>query len=126
MLIPHKNSLIVLVLVAVCSLSAWIMVVLRTDPFSTTAWPQLAFFLSLFFAVTSILALAGFFARLLLYRNEVFFFHLTIALRQGVMAGFLLCIGLYFQHLRVLTWWNAILLIAILVLLEVFFQSREE
>lgn len=124
--IPHKNSLLIVFLVLVFSAIAWILVLMRADPFSSTAWPQVVFFLSLFFMVASALALAGYFARLFLYRGEIFLTHLTTALRQGMLGGILLDVGLYFQHIRVLTWWNLPLLVVIFILLEVFFLSREE
>lgn len=124
--IPHRNSLLAVFLVAVFSTVALLLVVMRANPFSVSVWPQIAFFLSLFLSVASFLALAGYFVRLFLYRNEIFLSHLTIALRQGMLGALLLCVSLYFQHLRVLTWWNALLLACIVALLEVFFLSRED
>lgn len=124
--IPHKNSLLIIFLAMVFSTIAWILVLLRANPFSSTAWPQLVFFLSMFFMAASTLTIGGYFARLFLHRGEIFFSHLTTALRQGMLGGILLCVSLYFQHIRVLTWWNLLLLIVIVLLLEVFFLSREE
>ncbi len=124
--IPHKNSLLIVFLSMVFSTIAWILVLMRADPFSSTAWPQVVFFLSLFFMVSSALTLAGYFGRLFLYRGEIFFSHLTTSLRQGLLGGILMGVSLYFQHIRVLNWWNLLLLIVIMILLEVFFLSREE
>ena len=37
--IPHKNSLLIVFLSMVFSTIAWILVLMRADPFSSTAWP---------------------------------------------------------------------------------------
>lgn len=126
---PHtmtRSSYILGILLAtLLSWGAWIVVINRLSPYSQDKnLAFLMFFASLFFAVSGTLTLLGYFLRIYLHRNEVFFSHIGTSLRQGVLLSIFMCICLVFQMYRVFTWWNAGLLLLSLGLIEVFFLSR--
>jgi len=50
---------------------------------------------------------------------------LNASLRQGCLLSGMVCMGLAFQRLRVLTWWDAGLLLVIVLLIEYYFMNRE-
>jgi hypothetical protein len=85
----------------------------------------LAFYLSLFFALTGTFSLIGFYLRVWLSRNEILFKHISPAFRQGFFLALILVISLVLQAFRILTWWDGLLLVGSVVLLEFYFMSRQ-
>jgi hypothetical protein len=123
--LTHKNYLSGIALVAALGWAALIIVFYRLDPFTSTALALPFFFLALFLALTGTTALAGFYGRVWLRSGEIYYDHLTISLRQGVLLASAVCFGLGFQILRVLTWWDAVLIVAAVSLIEIYFSSRD-
>ena len=66
-----------------------------------------------------------YFLRCWAYKKQIYNVHLNTSLRQGVLLSAMIIIGLGFQRLRVLTWWDGILLLAIVLLIEFYFSSRD-
>jgi Na+/melibiose symporter-like transporter len=128
----HKY-LIIIGLAAILSWSAWGLVIQNLEPCNTydyyafcktSAKPALIlFFVSLFFALTSTLTIAGYYLRLFLNKNEVFINHINIALRQGTLLALLTLSALGMLALSVLTWWSSLLLITAFSLIEYYFSS---
>jgi hypothetical protein len=104
---------------------SWVVVLNKMSPFLSGVLALVLFYSSLFLALTGTFALLNYYIRLAFNRPENFFHHLNTALRQGVLLSFMVCVGLVFQRLRVLTWWDALLLLAIVVLVEYYFMNRE-
>ncbi len=50
----------------------------------------------------------------------------AVSLRQASFLSIIVIIALYLQRFNLLTWWNSGLLIILVVLIEVFFISKEE
>lgn len=104
--------------------ASWGVVVNNLSPFVSG---YLA--LSFFYASLSI-ALAGTFSLIIYYLTLVFSnghaekMRLNTALRQGSLLSLMICIGLVFQRLRVLTWWDASLLLLIVFLIEYYFSQQ--
>jgi len=51
---------------------------------------------------------------------------LSVTLRQGILIGLLICILLALQQFRILTWWDALLSIAAILLIELYFITRTQ
>ena len=51
---------------------------------------------------------------------------LAMSLRQASVFSILLVTALYMQRFELLTWWNIALMVAVAVLLEMFFIGNEE
>jgi hypothetical protein len=58
-------------------------------------------------------------------RDEEFYNPLNVSLRQGLLIGLCTTGLLGFQALKTLTAWDSFLLMAIIVLIEVYFMARE-
>lgn len=71
------------------------------------------------------LSLIGFFIRFIFLKKTVLFRHIGISLRQAIMFSVLIVVSLMLQANKLFTWWNAILLILSLTLMEFFFLARE-
>ena len=50
----------------------------------------------------------------------------AVTLRQASFLSAVVVVALYLQRFNLLTWWNVIILIALVVLIEVFFIGKEE
>ena len=113
-------SIIVAALLSVTSLVA---VVLRVSPLTSPGQALTAFFGSLFLSLASIMTL------LLFVLWKWFPLHawdegkvIGIALRQGVFIATATCAVLLFYMLGILTWWIAILIFLIFILVELALQ----
>jgi len=108
------------------SIIAFLLVIYRLSPFGAGNETAIVLFhLSLFLALTGLLTILNFYLRLLLKIGPVYAYHLNIALRQGALLSIMVIIMLIFQSLRVLTWWDGLLLLIIISLIELFFAGKE-
>ncbi len=117
--------IIAMFVAAILGWVSWFVVVNKLSPFLSGDLALAFFYSSLFLALTGTFAVVIYYLRLALGRSENFFHNLNTALRQGALLSFMVCVGLAFQRLRVLTWWDALLLLVIVVLVEFYFMNRE-
>ena len=112
-------------LVTLLSLFAFAFVVKFVDPDATGVVGKLLFYCSLFFALSGIFNL---FLLRLRRRNvdaENAFSNVGLSFRQGLLLS-LFAIGLLIlQSLRMLVWWDGLLLLAGIFLVEFYFVSRD-
>lgn len=111
-------------MVTLCAVAAFVLVVRSVNPDSSGIAGKIIFFSVIFFA------LSGFFNLLLLrlrrkmITNETAFYNVGLSFRQGVLLS-LLCVGLLIlQGLRMLVWWDGLLLVGGVFLVELYFLSR--
>ncbi len=109
---------------ALLSVTSLLVVLFRVSPLSAPAYAVPAFFVSVFLSVSSVGAL------LLLFLWRVIPFHtwdlakiVSVSVRQGLFLGFATCVLILFQLLGVLTWWIALLIYGMFVLVEVALDS---
>ncbi len=121
----HHRYIGIITIAGVISWIAWFLVITKLSPYESMGPSLTLFFVTLFIALTSTLTALGFYFRLWAFRNEVFYKHINVALRQGVFLSLIAVFSLVFQMMRVLTWWSGILLIAAAVLLEFYFSSKD-
>lgn len=105
--------------------ASWGLVIHKLSPYTSPVPALTLFYTSLFIALTATFALFGFYLRVWLNKNEIYHQHINIALRQGVLLSIIMCTGLLFQRLRVLTWWDGLLLVLIMILVEFYFMAKE-
>ena len=104
---------------------AWLVVLFYLNPFEAGFVGLLLFYISLFFALFGSFALLGFFLRVWFSKEQIIFRHLGIATRQSLWFSVLLVSTLLLQGSGFIRWWNILLLIIFLTLLEFFFLSRK-
>ncbi len=107
------------------SLGAFVFVVRVVDPDAAGLVGKVLFYASVFFF------LSGFFNLLLLrlrkrqVNAENAFSNISLSFRQGILLA-LFSIGLLIlQSFRVLIWWDGLLLLAGVFLIELYFVSRD-
>ena len=122
----HKKYLLI---IAGASLFAWIAfitVIFKFNPYQSTSLALAFFYFSLFVALSGTFTLIGYYFRVWLYKNEIFYAHINISLRQGILLTLINIGCLVLLMLKVLTLWSWMLLIFVAVLLEFYFASRED
>lgn len=100
------------------SLSAWLGIVVAVDPTQGGVVGMALFFISLFAFILGVmtLVLTSLYRRALGATSAAH--HLGGAFRQACLLS-LFCIGLvFFQKERILTWWDALLLLAAVLTIE--------
>lgn len=117
-----RRSLAIIVFAFCISFFAWILTVIKLDPFESTGLALFFFFLSLFVTLTSLFTLLGFFVRRFVTRNEILYNHFNVSLRQGLLLSLCTLILLTFLLLGVLTWWDGFLVVLIAFLFEWYFS----
>lgn len=121
----HHKYISIIAFSGLVSWVAWILVVLKLTPNESTGLSLTFFFVTLLIALSTTFAALGFYFRVWLFKNEIFYKHINIALRQGVFLGLIVVFALLFKWMQVFTWWSGFLLVAIAVLLEFYFSSRD-
>ncbi|PIZ71340.1 hypothetical protein COY07_05115 [Candidatus Peregrinibacteria bacterium CG_4_10_14_0_2_um_filter_43_11] len=119
---PYTFSIGLATLIAWAS---WLVVINKMSPFLSGYLSLALFYSSLFIALTGTFALLIYYLRTWIRKNTADSHYLNIALREGVLLSLMVDVGLIFQRLRVLTWWDFILLFAIILLIEFYFLARE-
>lgn len=121
----HHKYLSIIGVAGVVSWIAWVVVINKLDPLQSPGLALGLFYLSLFFALTCTFTVLGFYFRMWLNKNEIFYNHIHIAFRQGLLLTVIALGCLTFLLLGVLTWWSGLLLIGVVTLVEFYFAARE-
>lgn len=102
---------------------AWGLTVVNTNPTQGGQAAVLAFYLSLFAGLFGALTLVGYGWRRLVTHNELKYSILRTAFRQAFLVSVLVIGLLLLQSLQLFSWWEAWLLIAVVVLLELYLRA---
>ena len=112
-------------IVTLFSLAALGAVVVYIDPRSG-AWIGLLFFyLAALFSIGGLFNLVLLFFRRKLLGEEAAADSVGLSFRQGILLAIIALGVLILQSFRLLVWWDALLVVAGVFLIELFFLSRE-
>jgi uncharacterized membrane protein YidH (DUF202 family) len=120
-------------MVATLSASVCLMAILvYFDPASAGSLIFILFYLSLFIASTGIFTLVGlairWFSQKRILRSRLpvnrASRHLEVSFRQGVLLAAILVIALILQSHRILAWWNLLVLVVAIGLIEWWLMKR--
>src|SRR3989338_10766676 len=92
-------------IIAMAGLLAWLgfgLVITKLSPNENLGISLALLFLTFFIAISSTFAVLGFYFRLWLLKNEIFYRHINVALRQGVFLALIATFCLVLQMIRVL------------------------
>ncbi len=121
----HNRYIVIISFAAIISWMAFYLVVTKLDPFMSTGLALALFFVSLFFALTSTFTIAGFYLRVWFNKNEIYYDHINVSLRQGILLTLIALGSLLFQLLGVLTWWSGLLLIGAITMIEFYLVAKD-
>ena len=105
------------------SFSAWLGIVLAVDPLEAGPSGIVLFFASFFAFLLGILTLFITQAYRFALGEASAVFHIGGAFRQAFLFALFGTALLVFQYLRILTWWDSLLLLAFILLLEISLRA---
>jgi len=120
----HSTYIVGITIVSFFGWASWFTVIYKLSPFSQSTLALSLFYSSLLIALAGTFTLILYGLRVWTNKSEIYNVHLNTSLRQGVLLSAMISVGLGFQRLRVLTWWDGLLLLAIVLLIEFYFISR--
>jgi len=123
--LTSKKYLLGILVTAILGWIAFVIVIFRLDPFGSTALAIPFFLAALFLGLTFTLTLAGFYGRVWFRKGEIYLQHISISLRQAVLITIAVEIALAFQILRILTWWDGVLIAGAVGLVEIYFSAKD-
>ncbi|XLQ20367.1 MAG: hypothetical protein ACKUBY_01125 [Candidatus Moraniibacteriota bacterium] len=108
----------------VISISAFCAIIFFTDPIEIGNIAFVIFYLTLFCSVAgmSVLTLTWIWRRMasdMLTLGEV-----GMAIRQGILIGLLSTSIVAMQQMKVLVWWDAIIVVGVVLMIELYFITR--
>jgi hypothetical protein len=104
---------------------SWLLVIHKMSPFLIGILALALFYASLFLSLTGTCALLIYYLKAGARSSVRSMSILSTALRQGLLLSVLINTFLIFQRLRVLTWWDGMLLMGILALIELYFMTKD-
>ncbi|MBU4332154.1 hypothetical protein KKD19_02200 [Patescibacteria group bacterium] len=120
-----KNYLSLMFLATVICWVAFGMVLNYIDPQEAGFVGFALFYISLLFSLTGLLSLVGLVFRSR-FSNAPVFQRVHASFRQAIWFSGLVVFLLFLQGLKVLEWWNIVLFVLFLALLEFFFISHRK
>ncbi|TSC84831.1 MAG: Uncharacterized protein G01um101413_215 [Parcubacteria group bacterium Gr01-1014_13] len=111
---------------AICWM-AWVFVLGSTDPAEAGFFGFLFFYCSLFLALAGTFSVIGFLIKKIILKNDqIVFHHVKSTVRQGMLVAVFIIVGLILLQIKLLTWWNGILLILLFAVVEgIIFTNRK-
>lgn len=106
---------------------AWFFVLGNVDPTQSGFFGLLFFYTSLFLALTGTFSVVAFLIKKIILKNdEIVFHHVKSTFRQGMLAAGTIILGLILLQMKLLAWWNGILLILLFAVIEgIIFTNRK-
>jgi len=111
-------------LITFLSLIAWGLVIYSVDPEKAGIAGQVMFYASMFLAIAGVFVLFLTWMRKRARDEETPFIYIGMSFRQGTLLAFLAVTLLVLQNFKVLTWWDGLLLVAAIFIVELYFLSR--
>ncbi len=105
---------------------AFILIVTNTNPVDSGRIAIFSFFGSLFFGLIGLFTLIGYYLRVWFSKNETIYANIGVAFRQAILFSLCFIILLVLQSIRLLTWWNGLLLVLVIISLEFYFLAKKE
>ena len=102
----------------------WVLVLLYLDPGSAGYVGIALFYLTLFLGLMGFFTLISFSLKRWISNNEIIFAYIASSFRQGFWLAIIIIGLLVMQGARILNWWDALLFIASISLLELYFISE--
>lgn len=111
-------------LCTLAALAALVLVLFHVNPVKDGVPGQTFFFISLFFLTTGLATLFLFWLRRNFSGGGDFETFVGVSFRQGVLIAVAVCLLLLLQSLRLLVWWDGGIVVAGILLTELWFLSR--
>lgn len=123
----HLKYIIIILFAGIFGFLSFLIVIFRLDPIFTSGYlPIILFYISLFIFLSSLFTIISYFVRFIMYKEETYFSHIIISLREGMIFASFIILSLIMQRFRVLTLLTLFLLFITFLLLELYFLSNDK
>lgn len=112
-------------IIGIIALSALVFIIMKMEP-EKDIWVKVFFYLAFFFSLSSVFNLFLLRLRRSLMRGELVGENIILSLRQGTLLALLATSLLVLQGLRMLLWWDGLLTVAGVFLIELYFLSGND
>lgn len=102
----------------------WTLVLMYIDPKSSGYMGLVLFYTTLFLGLMGFFTLISFSLKRWISNNEVIFAYIASSFRQGFWLAIIIIGLLVMQGGRILNWWDALLFVGAISLLELYFISE--
>lgn len=119
-----KRNLFFLFLITIFSILSFFLCVSNYNPFILGIFQFSYFYSSFLFSVAGICSILIFYFRVTIYRKEIIYSHFWPSVREGIIISIGLTILLILRGLKLLDIWVGIPIMIIILLLELFFQTK--
>ncbi len=112
-------------IIGILSLSALVFIITQSEP-ERDVWIKIFFYLAFFLFLGSLFNLFLLRLRRRMMRGELVGENIILSLRQGILLALLATSLLVLQGLRMLLWWDGLLAVAGIFLVELYFLSDRD
>jgi hypothetical protein len=120
-----KRNLFFLFFITIFAFLSVILCISNYNPFKTSLIQFIYFYSSFFVTVAGISSIIIFYIKIVLQKKETIYIHFWPAVRQGLIVSLGLSVLLILKGLKLLDFWVGIPIIIIILLLELFFQTKK-
>ena len=121
----HRNYILAVLTASLMCWISFVLVLYQMSPFSQPFLALGLFYASLFVALSGTFSMVFYGLRRWANKNEIHNRHLNASIRQGILVSVMLVVGLGFQRLKILTWWDGLLLLGIVLMIEFWFMNKD-
>lgn len=121
-----SKYLLLMIIATIFCWAAFLIVINAVNPLATVALGYALFYVSLFCALVGTLSVIGFLVRFIFNKNQFIIQQVKTSFRQGVWFAILVVGGLYLQSQGLVAWWNLLIFVVLLVVVEIFFVSSQK
>jgi hypothetical protein len=109
---------------AILAFTAWALVLFYTDPTKGGVLIKFVFYFTFFLLLSAIFILMLSWAKRKVVKEGGTFSDLGISFREGILLAFLAIALLVLQSFRILVWWDGLLVVAGIFLVELYFLTK--
>jgi hypothetical protein len=122
-MIETKKLLQLTAVLVLISVTIFLVILFRVDPYNGGKAAVVYFLISFFLALSGLLTFLGYNIRRMINKDKVRINNFSVSLRQSILISTAIVGLLILKSMQSLSWWDGVLLITALVFLELFFRS---
>jgi hypothetical protein len=112
-------------IIGLLALSALVFIVIKIEP-ERSVWVKVYFYLAFFLFSSALFNLFLLRLRRWVMRGELVGENIVLSLRQGILLSLLATSLLALQGAKMLLWWDGLLMVAGIFLIELYFLSNQD
>jgi len=119
-----KKILFFIFSITLLSTGLWVVLLCNQDPNISSNIVKILFFVSSYILLSGLLTFGLYYLRIHLSNKEIIYSHLITSIRQSMLISLIIVGLLTMSALNLLNVWQAIMLIAAISMIELFFKTK--